>query len=82
MASVFGCACSLTAEAGQPRGPSEQKAHANSAFLLLTGQLRKLADATLGSGNLRNAVKLPEGEVVDEWIAVHSALVLTSGRLL
>lgn len=32
----------------------------------------KHAAATLGSGNLRNAVQLPEGEDVNEWIAVNS----------
>lgn len=32
-------------------------------------QLRKLAEATLGEGNLRNAVKLPEGGDLNEWIA-------------
>lgn len=34
-------------------------------------QLRKYAEQTLGSGNLRNAVVLPEGEEVCEWVAVH-----------
>ncbi|KZO91392.1 mps one binder kinase activator-like 1 [Calocera viscosa TUFC12733] len=34
-------------------------------------QLRKYAQATLGSGNLRGAVQLPEGEDVNEWLAVH-----------
>lgn len=34
----------------------------------------KHAAATLGSGNLRNAVQLPEGEDVNEWIAVNSKL--------
>lgn len=34
--------------------------------------LMKHAAATLGSGNLRNAVQLPEGEDVNEWIAVNS----------
>jgi MOB kinase activator 1 len=33
--------------------------------------LRQYAEATLGSGSLREAVKLPEGEDLDEWIAVH-----------
>lgn len=32
--------------------------------------LMKHAAATLGSGNLRNAVQLPEGEDPNEWIAV------------
>lgn len=33
--------------------------------------LRQYAEATLGSGSLRQAVKLPEGEDLNEWIAVH-----------
>lgn len=32
----------------------------------------KHAAATLGSGNLRNAVQLPEGEDPNEWIAVNT----------
>lgn len=35
-------------------------------------QLRQFAEATLGSGSLRKAVKLPEGEVLSEWLAVNS----------
>jgi len=35
-------------------------------------QLRKYAEATLGSGNLRQAVVLPEGEDPNEWLAVHT----------
>ncbi|KAL6005869.1 MOB kinase activator 1A [Asimina triloba] len=33
-------------------------------------QLRKHIDATLGSGNLREAVRLPPGEDVNEWLAL------------
>lgn len=33
--------------------------------------LMKYATATLGSGNLRLAVRLPEGEDINEWIAVN-----------
>lgn len=39
-------------------------------------QLRQFAEATLGSGSLRKAVRLPEGEDLNEWLAVngtHSA---------
>lgn len=36
----------------------------------------KHAAATLGSGNLRNAVQLPEGEDVNEWIAVNSESIV------
>ena len=32
----------------------------------------KHAAATLGSGNLRQAVVLPEGEDLNEWVAVNS----------
>ena len=34
--------------------------------------LMKHAAVTLGSGNLRLAVMLPEGEDVNEWVAVNS----------
>ncbi|WWC87555.1 uncharacterized protein L201_002445 [Kwoniella dendrophila CBS 6074] len=34
-------------------------------------QLKQYAQQTLGSGNLRTAVQLPEGEDLQEWIAVH-----------
>ena len=34
-------------------------------------QLKQFAEATLGSGSLRKAVKLPEGEDRDEWLAVN-----------
>ncbi|KAI4215795.1 MAG: hypothetical protein LQ351_001782 [Letrouitia transgressa] len=36
-----------------------------------TYQLRQFAEATLGSGSLQNAVKLPEGEDLNEWLAVN-----------
>ncbi|XP_066387703.1 MOB kinase activator-like 1A [Miscanthus floridulus] len=35
-------------------------------------QLRKHIDATLGSGNLREAVRLPIGEDLSEWLAVNT----------
>jgi len=35
-------------------------------------ELLKHAEATLGSGNLRLAVTLPEGEDLNEWVAVNS----------
>ena len=34
-------------------------------------QLRQFAEATLGSGSLRKAVRLPEGEDLSEWLAVN-----------
>lgn len=33
--------------------------------------LRQFAEATLGSGSLRKVVKLPEGEDLNEWLAVN-----------
>lgn len=41
-------------------------------FELQGAQLQKHIDATLGSGNLREAVKLPPGEDINEWLAVNS----------
>jgi len=35
-------------------------------------QLKQYAEATLGSGNLRLAVTLPEGEDLNEWLAVNT----------
>ncbi|KAG6389665.1 hypothetical protein SASPL_151137 [Salvia splendens] len=40
-------------------------------------QLRQHIDATLGSGNLREAVRLPPGEDFNEWLAVNSNLSLS-----
>lgn len=40
--------------------------------------LMKHAAATLGSGNLRLAVMLPEGEDLNEWVAVNSGLIFFS----
>lgn len=34
-------------------------------------QLRQFAEATLGSGSLKKAVRLPEGEDLNEWLAVN-----------
>lgn len=41
-------------------------------------QLRQFAEATLGSGSLRKAVKLPEGEDLSEWLAVNGIDTLGS----
>ena len=37
-------------------------------------QLKRYATAVLGSGNLKQAVILPEGEDLNEWLAVNSTL--------
>jgi hypothetical protein len=37
-------------------------------------QLKEFAEATLGSGSLRKAVKLPEGEDENEWLAVNGTV--------
>jgi MOB kinase activator 1 len=44
-------------------------------------QLKQYAEATLGSGSLRKAVKLPEGEDKDEWLAVNGELVVDTNAL-
>jgi len=41
-------------------------------------QLKKHIDATLGSGNLRDAVRLPPGEDLNEWLAVNSKFYINS----
>jgi len=35
-------------------------------------KLSEYAKATLGSGNMRNAVVLPQGEDLNEWLAVNT----------
>lgn len=45
-------------------------------------QLRQFAEATLGSGSLRKAVKLPEGEDLNEWLAVNGGCLPTIRRRL
>ncbi|KAJ0714057.1 putative MOB kinase activator family [Helianthus annuus] len=35
-------------------------------------QLKKHTDPTLGSGNLREAVRLPPGEDLNEWLAINA----------
>lgn len=44
-------------------------------------ELLKHAEATLGSGNLRMAVMLPEGEDLNEWVAVNSKHQVYLSRL-
>ena len=43
-------------------------------------QLRQFAEATLGSGSLRKAVKLPDGEDLNEWLAVNGGWRLSIRR--
>ena len=39
-------------------------------------ELQKYAHATLGLGDLKAAVKLPEGEDLNEWLAVNSKIII------
>ncbi|GJN12360.1 hypothetical protein PR202_ga30631 [Eleusine coracana subsp. coracana] len=56
---------------------------ANVFPLCLQGaQLRKHIDATLGSGNLREAVRLPPGEDINEWLAVNTVDFFNQVNLL
>lgn len=50
--------------------PTEPSMHFD--YEMQGAQLQKHIDATLGSGNLREAVKLPPGEDINEWLAVNS----------
>lgn len=53
----------------QPKTVKHRKRHGDAARQL---ELAKRACDTLGSGNLRQAVMLPDGEDEKEWIAVNS----------
>lgn len=55
----------------RPRGPFRPKA-ANKGTS--NYQLRQFAEATLGNGSLRKVVKLPEGEDLNEWLAVNGCV--------
>jgi len=50
------------------RGPFKPKPSSKGTS---SYQLRQFAEATLGSGSLRKAVKLPDGEDLNEWLAVN-----------
>ncbi|GJS50130.1 MOB kinase activator-like 1A protein [Tanacetum coccineum] len=45
-------------------------------------QLKKHIDATLGSGNLREAVRLPPGEDLNEWLAINAVDFFNQVNLL
>lgn len=44
--------------------------------------LMKHAAVTLGSGNLQQAVQLPEGEDLNEWVAVNSKFVNSCSKII
>lgn len=45
-------------------------------------QLKRHIDATLGSGNLREAVRLPPGEKEEEWLAVNTVDFFNAASVL
>ena len=49
----------------------DRRTQFDSSTLRGSKQLSKYAHATLGSGDLGSAVRLPEGEDLSEWLAVH-----------
>ncbi|ESQ42063.1 hypothetical protein EUTSA_v10015917mg [Eutrema salsugineum] len=49
-----------------------KKKKKNNPFGSKGSQLEKLITATLGSGNLREAVRLPPGEDINEWLAINT----------
>jgi MOB kinase activator 1 len=62
--------CLLSSYSSNPRtrGPFKPQKSGRGTS---SWQLKQYAEATLGSGSLRKAVKLPEGEDKDEWLAVN-----------
>ena len=48
------------------------KCKVNRVFGMQGLTLKRHIDATLGSGNMREAVKLPKGEDLNEWLAVNT----------
>ena len=57
------------------RGTKTFKPHKHITEGTRQYELMKYAQVTLGSGDLRQAVILPEGEDLNEWIAVNSKSV-------
>ncbi|CAF3072811.1 unnamed protein product [Rotaria sp. Silwood2] len=60
------------------RQPRTFKPHRNIPEGTKQHDLMKHAQNTLGSGNLRLAVQLPDGEDLNEWIAVNKKTRLYS----
>lgn len=57
--------------------PKKKFAHGTIRY-----SLHKQACASLNSGiNLRAAVKLPQGEDLNDWIAVHGTTVITKTKI-
>ncbi|KAL7391899.1 hypothetical protein ABVT39_016439 [Epinephelus coioides] len=63
-ARVFLCSSNRASKTFRPKKNIPEGSHQY--------ELLKHAEATLGSGNLRQAVMLPEGEDLNEWIAVNT----------
>ncbi|KAL6533652.1 hypothetical protein OROHE_013485 [Orobanche hederae] len=61
---------------------SPNKAHLVGWLWPKGAQLRQHIDATLGSGNLREAVRLPPGEDINEWLAVNTVDFFNQVNLL
>jgi hypothetical protein len=58
----------------QPASQSQLPMQQQSSGQQSQYDLNNYTVTTLGSGNLRLAVMLPEGEDVNEWVAVNSTL--------
>eukprot|EP00850_Spirogloea_muscicola_P010879 SM000065S20228 [mRNA] locus=s65:434572:435923:+ [translate_table: standard] len=70
MTSLFGSCVKLPVTGSNPVECAELKKP--GALRVQGSSLRKHIDATLGSGNLREAVRLPPGEDFNEWLAAAS----------
>ncbi|KAE8699903.1 MOB kinase activator-like 1B [Hibiscus syriacus] len=51
-------------------------------YVMQGAQLKQHIDSTLGSGNLREAVRLPPGEDLNEWLAVNTVDFFNQVNLL
>ncbi|KAL0637657.1 Mitotic exit network component [Maublancomyces gigas] len=68
MASFMNTITTPTARNPKTRAPFKPKSSSRGSS---SYQLRQYAEQTLGSGSLKKVVKLPEGEDIDEWLAVN-----------
>ncbi|KAJ1566318.1 Mitotic exit network component [Cladochytrium tenue] len=66
--ALTGSSTASSLPVAQDAGPSGSSTSSSASR---DEQLRRYAEATLGEANLRVAVRLPDGEDPDEWLAVH-----------
>lgn len=70
---VFGACNTRAQDNGSP-------SRSGGSTRTIRDDLKRCAESPLGSGNLRLAVRLPEGEMVEEWIASNSTNGATEAK--